>query len=102
MRFRMALGFGFGLALTSLPVAGGTWAAGYNVQILSFDMWCLENKRYEPERCDARRPDDVAAFEQYRATVERYELPYLKRMEEERELQTRILDHDSSDRAPGR
>jgi hypothetical protein len=98
MRFRLACG----LVLSLLPVAGGPEAAGYNVQILSFDMWCLENKHYDPARCDARQPDDVAAFEEYRATVERYELPYLKRMEEERELQTRILEHDSSDRRPGR
>jgi hypothetical protein len=96
MQFRLA-------CAVALPLLGFTAAeaANYNVQVLSFDMWCQENKRYDAERCDERRPDDVAAFETYRATVERYELPYLKRMEQERELQTRVLEHDSSDRRPG-
>jgi hypothetical protein len=98
MRFVLACG----LALSLLPVAAqGAGDVGYNVQVLSFDMWCQETKGYPAERCDAREPADEAAFEQYRATVERYELPYLKRMEEERELRERVLEHDSSARHTG-
>lgn len=91
--------FAFGVALSLVPQVAAAQAS-YDVQVLSFTTWCLE-KRYDAERCDARNADDVAAFEDYRATVERYELPYLKRMEEERELQTRVLEHDSSERPFG-
>ncbi len=90
----------FGVALSLVPQIAAAQSS-YDVQVLSFSTWCLENKRYDADRCDARNPDDVAAFEDYRATVELYELPYLKRMEEERALQTRVLEHDSSERPFG-
>lgn len=97
----MRLLLAYGVALSLFPAVAAAQQSTYDVQVLSFDMWCLENRHYTPERCDAREPADVEAFEDYRATVERYELPYLKRMEEERALQTRVLEHDSSERPNG-
>lgn len=89
-----------GLALALVPVAAGAASpnVNYDVRVLSFDMWCQETARYDSERCDARAPDDVAEFELYRAAVERYELPYLKRQQVERQENDR-LSHDPQPRA---
>ncbi len=42
---------------------------------LYFDMWCQE-QGHAKERCDERRTEDVAAFEEYWRAVERYEERY--------------------------
>ena len=47
-------------------------ASAYD-EVLSFDMWCLEMRLYPSARCDTRRADDVKAYEQYRATTERFD-----------------------------
>ena len=60
----------------------------YNVKTMSFELWCQDTQHYPPERCQARRPDDVAAFENYRRLIERYELDYLKRVEKDRNERT--------------
>lgn len=82
-----------GLALMLAPCAARAEPTFYNVHVLNFDMWCQETRHYDPDRCDSRQPDDVAEFEAYRGTVERYELPYLKRVEEERQENDR-MHHD--------
>jgi hypothetical protein len=46
------------------PAAGKTEA-------FSFDMWCLEMQLYPAVRCDARRSEDVKAYERYRAATEK-------------------------------
>ena len=58
----------------------------YDVKTLTFELWCQETQRYPTERCNARRPADVAAFEAYRASIERYELQYLKQVDRERQI----------------
>jgi hypothetical protein len=60
----------------------------YGVRTMSFDLWCQQTQRYPAERCMARRPEDVKAFEDYRAVVERYELEYLKQVQKERDQRT--------------
>jgi hypothetical protein len=60
----------------------------YGVRSMSFDLWCQQTQRYPADRCMARRPEDVKAFEDYRAVVERYELQYLKQVQKERDQQT--------------
>jgi hypothetical protein len=80
------------------PAAADAESPMYRVQMQSFDMWCQETQHYPAERCDARTPADEEAYNTWRATIERYELPYLKRVEEERELNDRIIEHDSSAR----
>lgn len=88
------------VAATLLPATAGAANpnVNYDVRVLSFDMWCLETAHYSAERCDARAPDDVDEFEIYRAAVERYELPYLKRQQAERQENDR-LSHDPQPRA---
>jgi hypothetical protein len=62
----------------------------FNVQRMSFDMWCQDTQRYAIERCTARQADDLKAFEEYRATVERYEIEFLRQQEQERSAQERV------------
>lgn len=78
------------LALAPSVAAAASPNENYNVKMLSFDMWCQETARYSPDRCDAHTPDDQAEFEIYRASVERYEIPWLKRQQAEREANDRI------------
>jgi len=62
----------------------------YNVKTMTFESWCQETQRYAADRCVARRPADVKAFEDYRAAVERYELQYLKQVQRDRETRENI------------
>ena len=62
----------------------------YDVKTMTFELWCQETQRYPAERCSARRPADVRAFEGYRAAVERYELQYLKQVQRERQIRDSI------------
>lgn len=43
---------------------------------LYFDLWCQE-QGYDKARCDERRSEDVAQFEEYWRAVERYEEQYV-------------------------
>ena len=62
----------------------------YDVKNMTFEMWCQETQRYAADRCQARRPADLAAFENYRAAIERYELQYLKQIERERQIRDSV------------
>src|SRR3954469_8465940 len=87
-------------AVALLP--GGSWAQApqggrgpapaltLNVRTLDFDLWCQQTQRYAADRCAARRPEDVKAFEDYRATVERYELDYLRQQDRDQQVRGRI------------
>ena len=60
----------------------------YNVRTMSFELWCQDTQHYPADRCQARRPEDVAAFETYRRLIERYELDYLKRVQKDQSERT--------------
>ena len=62
----------------------------FPLHTIDFDLWCQQTQRYAAERCSARRPEDVKAFEDYRATVERYEFDYLRQQDREQQVRTRI------------
>ena len=66
----------------------------YDVKTMNFDLWCQEQAKLDPDRCDKRLPDDEKQFEAYRAKIEKYELPYLKRKEEEQLLDQNVLHND--------
>jgi hypothetical protein len=53
-----------GLMLLSAPAA--------EARNLYFDMWC-EEQGFDEKRCEERRSEDVAQFEEYWRSVERYE-----------------------------
>lgn len=79
-------------ALLALPAWAQT--ARYDVQTMNFDMWCQETAKLDPDRCDKRLPGDEKQFDAYRAKIEKYELPYLKRKESEQLLDQNILHND--------
>ena len=92
------------LALFLLASAGGgydiTHASGASVaeEVFSFDMWCLEMRLYPTQRCDAHRSDDVKAYEQYRAAVERYKEQRSNQEKANQRLRER-LDRDSPNKS---
>lgn len=90
------LAFAFGLvafaarAQTSAPT-------NYDIKDMNFDMWCQEEQHWSPDRCDQRLPADEQAFEQYRAKIEKYELPYLQERDKRQDLDRNILHNDPVD-----
>jgi hypothetical protein len=64
----LALGISFSFGSPTV------WAATLNGSddVFSFDMWCQEMKLYPAQRCMARQPADLKAYDQYRTTAERY------------------------------
>lgn len=87
----------FVVSVSALLLGSGTASAqplsgplNYDVKQLTFELWCQETQRYPAERCEARRPADVAAFEAYRASIERYELQYLKQVDRERQIRDSV------------
>jgi len=73
----------------------------FNVRNIDFDLWCQQTQRYAADRCAARRAEDVKAFEDYRASIERYELDYLKQQQKEQEVRSRI-NRDPSQTVTGK
>jgi len=82
--------FAGGAAAQPLPPAPAD-GGRLNVQPLNFDLWCQETEKLPPDRCDKRLPEDDAAFDSYRAKVEKYEVPYLKSKENAQTLNRTIL-----------
>jgi hypothetical protein len=88
-----------------LPAAPGrdlsVGTSTFNVKNMDFDLWCQQTQRYAAERCTARRPEDVKAFEAYRSSIERYELDYLKQVQKDQDVRTRT-NRDPSQTVTGR
>lgn len=79
-----------GVDLSIAPNVDQTGQTGYNVKNMDFDLWCQQTQRYEISRCEARRPEDVKAFEDYRTAVERYELDFLKQQQRDNQFRAQI------------
>jgi hypothetical protein len=91
-------------AQTAPPTPGRDLSLGtgtFGVRNLDFDLWCQQTQRYEPARCAARRPEDLKAFEDYRSSIERYELDYLKQVQKDQEVRTRT-NRDPSQTVTGK
>jgi hypothetical protein len=61
----------------------------FPLHTIDFDLWCQQTQRYAAERCSARRPEDVKAFEDYRSSIERYEIDHLKQVQKEEDFRAR-------------
>ena len=83
-----------------LTVPAAAQAARYPVQQMDFDIWCTEVQRIPWQRCDKRLPDDMKKFEEYRAIVERYEIPYLQSKENAIHFNEDIMRNDPVDKRP--
>ena len=81
-----------GLAQTLPPAPGRGLSNGttsFPVRTMDFDLWCQQTQRYDAMRCMARRAEDLKAFEDYRSSIERYELDYLRQVQKDQEIRTR-------------
>ena len=90
-----------GLLLSGLAFATLAFAAAEPAQArnLYFDMWCQE-QGYSKERCDARSPADLEAFEAYWRAVEKYEEPYYYDRQEYARWRDELNAQDTAER-PG-
>ena len=90
-----------GAILTSLAFAIVAFAAASPAQArnLYFDMWCQE-QGYPKERCDARSPGDVEAFENYWRAVEKYEESYFYERQDYKRFKDELNGQDQAER-PG-
>ena len=84
-------------ALVAAPVHAQS--TRYDVKTMNFDLWCQEQAKLPPDRCDKRTPEDEKTFEDYRAKIEKYEIPYLQRKEQEQQLDRTII-HDQPLESP--
>jgi hypothetical protein len=84
--------------LTAGPaIAQPSTGSNYDVKTMNFDLWCQETAGLPPERCDKRLPQDEQTFEAYRATIEKYEIPYLQEKRNEARIDRDILHNDPVD-----
>jgi len=65
---------------------------------LYFDMWCQE-QGFEKARCDERRAEDVALFEEYWRAVERYEEQYVVERENYKNFRDELNTLDQTSQA---
>lgn len=84
-------------ALALLAGRAGAQSTRYDLQEMNFDLWCQEERQLPPERCDKRLPADETAFEAYRSKIEKYEIPYLQRKEDNAQFNRVILHNDPVD-----
>jgi hypothetical protein len=84
-------------ALVVLPLSAFAQGGNYDVKTMNFDLWCQEQQHLDPDRCDKRLPSDEKDFEAYRATIERYEIPYLQEKQNAVALDRNILNNDPVD-----
>jgi hypothetical protein len=85
-------------ALAALPAQAQ--AARYQVHSIDFGIWCTEIERLPWQRCEQRLADDVAKFEVYRHTFERYEIQRLRDSEYVLRFDETFLHNDPVDRRP--
>lgn len=88
------------LACAALVTGNAEAQLTYPVHRMDFDIWCTEEQRLPPDRCDKRLPDDVQKFEAYRRIVERYEIPYLQEKDQALHFDRDVLHNDPIDRSP--
>jgi hypothetical protein len=80
-----------------VALSGRAMAQGdkpYALHEMNFDVWCQEEKHLPPDRCDKRLPQDDAEFQAYRNQIEKYEVPYLQRRQDEQNINRVILHND--------
>ena len=79
-----------GMMMLSAPAA--------QARNLYFDIWCQE-QGFEKARCDERRAEDVAQFEEYWRAVERYEEQYVVERENYKNFRDELNTLDQTSQA---
>lgn len=88
------------IASLTLLLASGAFAQtgrNYDVKTMNFDMWCQEQAHLPADRCDKRTPQDEKTFEDYRAKIERYEVPYLQEQQHQLAIHRDVMQNDPVD-----
>jgi hypothetical protein len=87
------------VSLTLFLASGAVAQSGqnYGVKTMNFDMWCQEQAHLPADRCDKRTADDEKTFEDYRAKIERYEVPYLQQKQYDLAIHRDIMHNDPVD-----
>jgi hypothetical protein len=80
-----------------VPGAQAQTGRNYDVKTMNFDLWCQEQAHLPAARCDKRSPEDEKVFEDYRAQIERYEVPYLQEQQKALTLDRDVLHNDPVD-----
>jgi len=78
-------------------LCAGVRAQEYHLQEINFDMWCQEEQHLPADRCDKRLPQDDADYQAYVAKIEKYEVPYLQRKQDEADFERTIIHNDPID-----
>jgi hypothetical protein len=87
--------------MASLAMVVGTMmlsAPAAQARNLYLDMWCKE-QGLEKARCDERRAEDVAVFEEYWRAVERYEEKYVVERENYKNFRDELNNLDEASHA---
>ena len=84
-------------ALLALPASAWAQGANYDVKTMNFDLWCQEQAHLPVARCDKRTLEDEKTFENYRAQIERYEVPYLQQQQHDLTINRDIMHNDPID-----
>jgi hypothetical protein len=92
MKGMRSLKFAVLVALVALPAQAQS--TRYDVKTINFDLWCQEQAKLPPDRCDKRTPEDEKTFEAYRDKIERYEIPYLERKDHDQQLDRTVIHAD--------
>ncbi len=85
------------MAMAALMTQAQAQAGPYKLHDINFDLWCQEERRLPPERCDKRLPQDDAEYQAYVAKIQKYEIPYLQRKRDEENLNRTIIHNDPID-----
>lgn len=86
------------LLVSSVLPAAAQRDGRYAVTEMNFDLWCQEEAKLPPDRCDKRTAEDEKTFEAYRAKVEAYEIPYLQQKNNEVRMDRDFLRADPAGR----
>src|ERR1700712_4663472 len=103
---RCSLKYTYTIVLGVLVLAGAGW--GYTTplalgatsreEVLGFDMWCQEMRLYPAARCEARREEDVKAYQQYRVEVEQFDRERAARQQRDQALLKKLNPASGQDK----
>ena len=100
MAFRASL-FAAGL-LVFAGSAAAQQGRNYDLQPMSFILWCQETMGWEFARCSKHLPADVETFEAFRAQIESQEIQHQQQKNRAARIEADILHSDPVDRSPTR
>jgi hypothetical protein len=93
--------FGFVALCAAYIIPADAQQPRYDVQGLNFDLWCQEQAKLPPRRCDRRTALDEKAYNAYRDKIDKFEIPYLQEKKQEDQMDRSIMNSDPVDNPQG-